>query len=85
MNSKNVTAHARAHMGRIKSLPCAVCGEPGPSDCHHIEQGMHYLTLPLCKDCHQGSHNGIHGRRAIWNALKVTELSALDELIKGFA
>ena len=69
-------------MQAVKSLPCGVCGEAGACDAHHIEQGKHYLTIPLCKDCHQGSHNGIHGRRAIWNVNKQTELTALNATIR---
>lgn len=82
MFSKNLTAKDREHLAAIKSLPCGVCGAAAPSDAHHIEQGLHYLCIPLCKDCHQGSHNGIHGRRAMWNVLKKTELSVLNDVIK---
>lgn len=82
MNSKNINAKARAHLARIKEMACIVCEYPGPSDAHHIRQGDHFSCLPLCKDCHQGSHNGIHGRRAIWNAMKLDELGALNLLIE---
>jgi hypothetical protein len=82
MFSKNLTAKDREHLAAIKSLPCGVCDASPPSDAHHIEQGLHYLCIPLCKDCHQGSHNGIHGRRAMWNVLKKTELSVLNDVIK---
>lgn len=82
MHSKNISADARKHLAAIKSLPCGVCGAAGPSDAHHIEQGLHFLCIPLCKDCHQGSHNGFHGRRAMWNVMKKTELSVLDETLK---
>jgi hypothetical protein len=81
MNSK-LSPKERAYLLQIKNLPCGVCGAPGPSDAHHIEQGLHYLCIPLCKDCHQGSHNGIHGRRSIWNALKKNEQTVLNETIK---
>ena len=43
---------------------------------------MHYLCIPLCKDCHQGSNNGIHGRKAMWNITKKTELSVLNETVQ---
>jgi hypothetical protein len=82
MNSKNLTAKDRRHFALIKAMSCGVCGAPGPSDAHHIEQGLHFLCIPLCKDCHQGSHNGIHGRRSIWNVLKKTEQSVLNETIQ---
>ena len=82
MHSKNLSKSDREHLFEVKSLPCGVCGASGPSDAHHIEQGLHYLCIPLCKDCHQGSHNGIHGRKSIWNALKKTEWSVLNETVQ---
>ena len=75
--SKSISAAERVHVGRVKALPCSVCDEPGPSDAHHIKQGQHYTVVALCADCHRGSHNGWHGRRAIWNVKKMDELDAL--------
>lgn len=83
MNSKNLTDKDREHLRRVKELPCGVCGQSAPSDAHHIEQGFHYLCIPLCKDCHQGGFNGIHGQRRIWNAMKKTELSVLNDTVKA--
>ena len=81
MNNK-LTASQRRHLAAVKSLPCGVCGAAEPSDAHHIEQGLQYLCIPLCKDCHQGSFNGIHGQKRIWNVLKKTELSVLNDTIE---
>jgi hypothetical protein len=81
MHSKNLTKADREHLAAVKSLPCGVCEAAPPSDAHHIEQGLHYLCIPLCKDCHQGSNNGIHGRRAMWNVTKKTELSVLNDTV----
>lgn len=81
MNNK-LTATERLHLAKVKDMPCGVCGQAGPSDAHHVEQHMQYLCIPLCKDCHQGSHNGIHGRRSIWNVMKKNELSVLNETIR---
>jgi hypothetical protein len=81
VHSKNLTSQDKEHFLKVKSMPCGVCGAAGPSDAHHIEQGLHFLCIPLCKDCHQGPHNGIHGRRAMWNVLKKTELSVLNDTI----
>lgn len=82
MNNK-LTAKEKKHLEKIKSMPCGVCGAVGPSDAHHIEQHKQYLCIPLCKDCHQGSHNGIHGQKRIWSVLKKDELSVLNETIKA--
>ena len=81
MNNK-LSAKERAHIQRVKQLPCSVCDAPGPSDAHHIEQGRQFTVVALCKDCHQGSHNGIHGRRAVWNVRRMTELDALNVTIE---
>ena len=75
----NLNQHEKKHVGRVKELPCSICGQAGPSDAHHIEQGLHHLCIPLCKDCHQGSFNGIHGQARIWKVKKLTELSVLNE------
>lgn len=82
MNNK-LSANERLHLAKIKDMPCGVCGQSAPSDAHHVEQHMQYLCIPLCKDCHQGSHNGIHGRKSIWNVLKKSELSVLNETIRA--
>lgn len=85
MQSKNKpapTAAERAHIERVKNLPCVVCWSPPPSECHEIAQGQWFTSVALCPDCHRGSHNGIHGRRAIWNVNKQTELTALNATIR---
>lgn len=77
------TSAERDHVGRVKELPCSVCGEPGPSDAHHIEQGLHWVTVALCKECHQGPSMGWHGRRLAWKIKKMDELDALNVTIAG--
>lgn len=81
MNSK-LNASERAHLQRVKELHCSVCGASPPSEAHHIEQGLHYACIPLCKDCHTGSHNGIHGRKQIWAVYRKTELSCLNDTVR---
>ncbi|WP_396189820.1 hypothetical protein [Flavobacterium sp.] len=81
MNNKLSKAE-KGHIARVKELPCGVCDASGPSHAHHIEQSSQYTVIPLCPDCHQGAHNGIHGQRRIWNVLKKTELSVLNDTIK---
>lgn len=80
---------ARRHIHAVKELSCAVCGRAGPSDAHHILEGRtpgrkspDALAIPLCKDCHQGSHNGIHGQRRMWEVMKKTELGCLADTIE---
>ena len=59
-NSKAFTPAEKRHLDAVKRLPCSVCSQPVPSEAHHINQGQHFTTVALCKDCHQGSFNGIH-------------------------
>ena len=80
---------ARRHIGRVKELGCAVCGASGPSDAHHILEGRtpgrkspDWLCIPLCKDCHQGSRNGIHGMKIMWNVMKKTEAICLNDTLE---
>ena len=84
MHSKNkapMTTAERAHVDQIKQMECAVCDVSGPSDAHEIEQGQWFTAVPLCRDCHQGPKNGIHGQRNLWKVMKQTELSALNQTI----
>lgn len=81
MRSKNSKAFTRSeaeHLSAVKELPCSVCDAPGPSDAHHINQGQHFTTVALCKDCHMGSENGWHGRKTMWRIRKWDELDALN-------
>ena len=51
----------------IRSLKCAGCGLPGPSEAHHLKGDLHmsgagmkapdYLAMPLCRDCHRRLHD----------------------------
>lgn len=83
-NSKSLTADERAHLERVKSLQCSLCGEPGPTDAHHIKQGQHWTCVALCKDCHGGPGYpfGWHGTRVLWNIRKWDELDALAVTIE---
>ncbi len=84
MRSKNSKAHTAAesrHMPMVKELPCSVCNAPGQSDAHHITQGQHFTVVALCKDCHQGSENGWHGRKTMWRVMKMSEVDALNVTI----
>jgi hypothetical protein len=81
MNNK-LNAREREYLATIKELPCSVCDAPGPSDAHHIEQGLQYTCVALCKDCHQGSILGWHGQKRAWSIRKMGELDALNKTIE---
>lgn len=81
MNNK-LTPKQRAHVLRVKELPCSVCDAPPPSDAHHIKQHRQYTVVALCKDCHQGSLMGWHGQKRMWAIKKMDELDALNITIE---
>jgi hypothetical protein len=81
LNNK-LSARERLHLARIKEMPCGVCGQSGPSDCHHIEQHQQYLCIPLCKDCHTNNFLGWHGQKRNWAIYKQTEMSVLNETLR---
>lgn len=85
MHSKNKLKPNNAekmHIDRIKSMSCIICQASAPSECHEINQGQWFTSMPLCADCHRGSVNGIHGQKRLWNVYKMDELAALNETIK---
>lgn len=77
-NKKPMTKAERAHVDRVKELPCSVCNAPGPSDAHEPEQGLWFVSIALCRDCHMGSENGLHGRKTMWRVMKMDEWAALN-------
>ena len=77
------------HIELVKSQPCCLCGAYAPSDAHHILEGRikgrkshDFCTIPLCKDCHQGERNGVHGQQFMLKIMKENELNLLGETIK---
>lgn len=77
MNNR-LTARERAHHAQVKALPCSVCDAAGPSESHHIEQGLQYTCIALCVECHRGPTLGWHGQRRMWAIKKMNELDALN-------
>ena len=85
MQSKNkasMTKAERAHVARVKSLDCGVCGAAAPSEAHELKQGQWFTSIPLCASCHRDGFNGIHGQARIWSVYKADELSVLNATIE---
>ena len=81
MNNK-LNAKERLHLAQVKSLPCSVCDASGPSDAHHVKQGLQYTCIALCPDCHTNSTLGWHGQKRMWHIKKMDELDALNKTIE---
>lgn len=77
-----LNAKERAHLARVKALPCSVCDAPGPSEAHHVKQGQQYTCVALCESCHRGPLMGWHGQRRMWAIKKMEEIDALDITVK---
>ena len=82
MNNK-LNKEERIHLALIKELPCSVCDAPGPSEAHHIKQGLQYTCVALCVDCHRGPVLGIHGQKRMWAIKKMDEMDALNVTLKN--
>ena len=85
MHSKNkspMSATERTHVDAVKQMPCGLCGAAGPSCAHEPEQGLWFLSIPLCFDCHQGTRNGIHGQKVMWKLKKKSENDVLNETLR---
>jgi len=85
MQSKNkptMTAAERRHVALLKEMDCVVCGASGPSECHEINQGQWFTSMPLCPDCHRGNLLGIHGQKRAWLVRKMDEMKALNVTIQ---
>jgi hypothetical protein len=81
-NKPAPTVAEQKHIKRIAEMDCAVCWLPGPSEVHEPEQGLWFLSIPLCADCHRHTIRGLHGQRMAWKARKMTELLALNETLR---
>ncbi|WP_288081849.1 hypothetical protein [Pseudomonas sp.] len=81
MNNRLNTAE-RAHLARVKALPCSLCDASGPSEAHHVEQGLQYTCIALCPDCHRGPVLGLHGQKRMWSIKKMTEMDALNTTLR---
>lgn len=81
---------AQRHLARVRAVGCLICQNFGlgetPASAHHIGDSSDrsdYLTIPLCKEHHQGA-TGFHGlgERAFNARYSTTELQLLGELIE---
>ena len=80
-NKPKPTLAEHEHIMRIKELPCVVCDEPGPSECHEFEQGLWWASVPLCQACHRGPE-GYHGTRLRWTLQRMDMVKAINDTVK---
>jgi hypothetical protein len=80
-NKKSMTAAERAHVSRVKGLPCVICGTAGQTEAHEPVQGLWHCAIAVCGDCHRGS-KGWHGDKTMWRIKKWDEWDALNETLR---
>lgn len=79
MHSKNKpkkTEIENRYVSLIMKHPCVVCGDDS-RECHEFEQGMWFISIPLCIPCHRGD-DGWHGDRGRWWRFKMTKEKAIN-------
>ena len=88
MSKKNATTKEKRHMKRVAELGCILPDCSSPACVHHIreEQGTsmrasHYLTIPLCKDHHQGDFS-IHNSKRSFENIYGSELDLLAQTLE---
>ena len=81
------TKAAKAHMNRVKQLPCVICHKHGPSDAHHIicdrygsTKASDFDVIPLCKNCHQVGPSSIHENKRGWIKRNGPDHAYLEEV-----
>ena len=86
MPKKPATVKEKRHLSRIAELGCIVCC--GPANVHHIREGQgmgirasHFLTIPLCREHHQGDFS-IHNSRREFQNIYGDELDLLAQTIE---
>lgn len=74
-------------MAMVASIGCII-HSGAPAQVHHIREGQgmgerasHFLTIPLCPDCHTGAFS-IHKTPKQFQAVYGDELSMLAETIR---
>jgi len=80
-NKRRQTSPEADHVAKVAVSDCIVCDEHGPSEVHEPEQGLWWLSMPLCPACHRGPH-GWHGDRLRWSLNKMTELKAINQTLE---
>jgi hypothetical protein len=78
-NKPAQTAREREHVAMVASIRCVVCGD-APVEVHEPEQGLWWISIALCPDCHRGPE-GWHGTRLRWTLRKMDELSAINKTL----
>ena len=78
---KQSTAAEKRYMCRVAELGCLICDMP--ANVHHIRTQRiksHWLTVPLCRDHHQGDFS-IHGSKEQFENIYGSELHLLAQTI----
>ncbi len=73
LNSRAIDDDELAWLRDVKSVLCAFCNASAPTEGHHAWQGLHFMTISACHDCHDAR---------VWNIGGMTEAEAVNETIR---
>lgn len=81
------TVRDAKYLAFLRTLPCAICSTPPPSQSHHSETGgislvgSDHSAYPVCLPCHRDIHQKMSKR----GPFKEDELNALlDRLLAAY-
>lgn len=89
MAKKAMDAYEKRHIEKIKKHGCIIddCRK-WPAEAHHIREGAgmgqksaHWLTIPLCAECHRGDFS-IHKSKRQFENIYGTELDLLAKTMR---
>lgn len=92
MYPKKKRIKSEKYLAWVRSLECAHCQRPGPSEAHHVKGIGHYsgagmkasdyLTCPMCRFCHINFHEDVHLDRQLNLVLKTLDRAFQEGVIK---
>jgi hypothetical protein len=86
---KDKKTRSLQHLGKVRQLPCLVCGARPPVHAHHIQFSEHrgmgqkvgdQWTVPLCGICHHNLHTFKEGERLFWTLEGIDALEKAKQL-----
>jgi hypothetical protein len=86
-HKKPKTLEEKAYLKAVKRLPCCTigCGRT-PCDAHHIKDmtgaGLKendFMTIPLCKECHQEGKQSVHKAKKTWERINGTQREHVEK------
>lgn len=81
------------HLAYIRTLPCAICARPGPSEAAHFRLGLgggtgykpgDDLTLPMCRKHHDEQSLCKSGELGFWRKYLAIDKQLVVRVMRAF-